>query len=217
VVVVGLTGGIGCGKSTVAALLADRGAVVVDADQVARDVVAPGQPAFEALVDHFGPSVVRPDGTLDRAGVAARVFSDPAQLAVLNAITHPAIGAAIGARLVSLESPAAAGRRTGAERPVVLDIPLLTAAARRLYRLAGVIVVDAPVEVAVRRLVEHRGLSQSDAEARIRAQPGREERRRLGDVVVDNGGSLQDLAAAVAPVWQWLTSLEPGSGDDHEH
>ncbi len=189
-------------------MLADRGAVVVDADRIARDVVAPGEAAFGALVEHFGPAVVRPDGTLNRAAVAARVFSDPAELAALNDITHPVIGAAIGARLASL----AATEGPGPGPLVVLDIALLDATSRQLYRLAAVVVVDAPVEVAVRRLVEQRGLTVADAEARIRAQPSGEERRRLGDVVIDNGGTLADLAAAVAPIWEWLRGMAEPRG-----
>jgi dephospho-CoA kinase len=187
----------------VAALLAARGAVVVDADQIARQIVVPGQPAYQALVAHFGPSVVRPDGTLDRAVVAGLVFADPEQLAALNAITHPAIAAATMDHLAAV----AALSREGAAPLVVLDIPLLTEGARRLYGLAAVVVVDAPVPVAMRRLVEQRGLTEADAEARIRAQPSREERRRLGDVVVDNAGTRAQLDAAVDLVWTWLQGL----------
>ncbi len=198
-VVVGVTGGIGCGKSTVARLLAGRGAAVVDADQIARQVVAPGEPAYQALVDHFGPAVVLPGGGLDRPALAAVVFADPAALAALNAITHPGIATAIAERLTVLG-------RAGQAR-VVLDAAILTDASRQLYRLAGIVVVDAPVEVARRRLVEQRGLSPADAEARIRAQPGREARRRLGDVVVDNSGSRDHLEAEVARVWAWWEEL----------
>ncbi len=140
---VGLTGGMGAGKSTVAAMLAARGAVVIDADRIARQVVEPGEPAFVAVVQRFGPGVVLPDGRLDRAAIASAVFSDPAALADLNAITHPFIAAVIGSRL-ALE------RDT--DHAVVLDIPLLTPPLRTLYGMAGVIVVDAPVEVAVERV-----------------------------------------------------------------
>jgi dephospho-CoA kinase len=214
VVVVAVTGGIGSGKSTVAGLLAARGAAVVDADKIARQVVAPGGPSYRSVVEHFGPAVVAADGTLDRAALAARVFADPAELAVLNAVTHPAIGGTLLTRLADLSR---------SRQPVVLDIPLLTNATRELYGLAGVVVVDAPVEVAVRRLVEQRGLTEADAVARVRAQISREERIRLADVVIDNSGSRDSLAAAVEGVWEWLEGLFPGSsggpsvdGSSHE-
>jgi dephospho-CoA kinase len=199
VIVVAITGGIGSGKSTVAALLEGRGAIVIDADVIARQVVAPDGPAYHALVEHFGPGVVNGDGTVDRAALAARVFSDPAELAALNAITHPAIAVAIRARLDEV---------AGLGPPVVLDLPLLSEATRQWYGLTGVVVVDAPVEVAVHRLVEQRGLAEADAEARVRAQIPRPERRRLADVVVDNGGSREELDAAVGRLWAWLVSLE---------
>jgi dephospho-CoA kinase len=201
VVVVGVTGGIGCGKSTVATLLAARGAVVVDADQMARQVVAPGGPSYQAVIDHFGPGVVAAGGALDRAALAARVFSHPEELAVLDAITHPAIAAALVARLTALAQAGDDGLL------VVLDIPLLTEAAKGRYGLAGVVVVDAPIDVAVRRLVDQRGLTETDAKARIGAQPSREQRRQLGDVVVDNSGGRQELEAAVDRVWTWILSL----------
>ncbi|MDQ1357134.1 MAG: dephospho-CoA kinase [Acidimicrobiaceae bacterium] len=199
--VVGLTGGIGSGKSTVASLLAARGAVVIDADQVAREVASPGGASYQTLVDHFGPGVVRADGTLDRAAIAYEVFSDPEELAALNAITHPAIAAAIAARLASLAEVA------GPRSIVVLDIPLVTEATRARYRLAGVIVVDAPHGVALRRLVEQRAMSESDAEARLKAQMSRADRRTLADVVIDNQGTRRELEAGVDRAWEWLEGL----------
>lgn len=200
-IVVAVTGGIGSGKSTVAARLATRGAVVIDADQIARQVVAPGERAFQAIVEHFGPVVVAGDGTLDRSALAARVFSNPAELAALNAITHPAVGAAILTQLADLAGT------SGRERPVVLDLPLLTGATRDLFGLAGVVVVDTPIEVAIRRLVEQRGLARADAEARVGAQISREERRLMADVVVDNGGTREQLEASVASLWVWIENL----------
>lgn len=197
-VVVAVTGGIGSGKSTVARLLARRGAVVIDADQIAREVVEPTGPSYDAIVDHFGPGVVGSDGRLDRAALAARVFTDPAELAILNAITHPAIAAAVAARVAE---------HAGSDRFVVVDIPLLDADSKDRYGFAGVIVVDAPVELAVRRLVEQRGLSEADARARMDSQMAREERRRLGDVFIDNGGTPGELAAAVAEAWRWIERL----------
>ncbi|MDQ6614706.1 MAG: dephospho-CoA kinase [Actinomycetota bacterium] len=205
--VVAVTGGIGSGKSTVAALLADRGAVVVDMDRIARQVSASGGAAYQALVGHFGPGVVGPDGVLDRAAIAQRVFSDPDELAALNAITHPAIAAATLARLVEL------AERGQAAPPVVLDIPLLTKETKGRYGLAAVVVVDAAIEVAIGRLVQQRGLSEADAQARVRAQASREERRRLADVVVDNGGSRADLEAAVDRLWAWMEAAAGGVGE----
>jgi dephospho-CoA kinase len=200
-IVVGVTGGIGSGKSTVAAMLADRGAVVVDADQIAREVLEPGEPSYRALIDHFGLEVVGADGGLNRAALASRVFSDPAELAVLNEITHPAIAARIAARVVEYMDT---------NRVVVLDIPLLDLEAKSRFALAGVIVVDAPVELAVRRLVEHRGLSLADVRARVQAQIGPDERRRLGDVVVENAGTFGELEDAISTVWTWIQGLAPG-------
>ena len=197
-VVVAVTGGIGSGKSTVARLLARRGAVVIDADRIAREVVEPTGPSYDAIVEHFGPGVVGSDGRLDRAALAARVFTDPAELAILNAITHPAIAAAVAARVAE---------HAGSDRFVVVDIPLLDADSKDRYGFAGVIVVDAPVELAVRRLVEQRGLSEADARARMDSQMAREERRRLGDVFIDNGGTPGELAAAVAEAWRWIERL----------
>lgn len=193
---VAVTGGIGSGKSTVAHLLADRGATVIDADQVARQVVQQGGDIYRALVEHFGPSVVGPGGGLDRAALARRVFADACELQALNAITHPAIEAAIVDRL-----------RVAEPGPVVVDLPLLTSDTRSRLGLAAVVVVDAPTEVAVRRLVEQRRFDEDDAVARVAAQMTREERRRLADVVIDNGGTREDLEAQVDRLWPWLVGL----------
>ncbi len=201
VVVVAVTGGIGSGKSTVAGLLARRGAFVIDADQIAREVVEPTGPAYQAVADHFGPGVVGGDGLLNRAALAARVFANPAELATLNALTHPAIAAAMAAGLAE---------HAGTDRFVVVDIPLLDADSKVRYGFAGVIVVDAPAELAVRRLVGQRGLAEADARARIESQIGREERRRLADVIIDNSGTRGELAAAVGEAWSWMERLAGG-------
>lgn len=205
-IVVGVTGGIGSGKTTVAALLARRGARVIDLDEIARQVAAPGGAAYDALVDHFGQAVVRTDGTLDRAAIADRVFSDPDELATLNGLTHPAIAVETARRLASVEP---------GDRVVVLDIPLLAETTRQRYGLAGVIVVDVAVEIAVGRLVEHRNITERDARARVGAQASREDRRRLADVVIDNSGSLQDLDVAVDGVWAWLQALADRQAPPH--
>jgi len=194
---VGLTGGIGSGKSTVSRQLSSYGAVVVDADVVAREVVAPGTPGLAQVVAEFGTAVLRPDGTLDREAVGALVFADPARLAALNAIVHPLVGA----RMDELEEQA---RADGAP-VVVLDVPLL--AENGLAPLYDeVVVVDCPVDVAVRRLVEQRGMTEEDARARIAAQATREERRSVATHVLDNSGTPEQLAQQVRALWEGWTA-----------
>jgi dephospho-CoA kinase len=195
VLAVGLTGGIGSGKSTVAELLVERGAVLIDADRIAREVVVPGGPAYQPLLDRFGPGILAPDSTIDRAALAAVAFGDPESLAALNAITHPAIGAVMAQRRAEQE---------GGDRVVVLDVPLLTPAHRDLLSLDVVVVVDCPVEIAVARLVGQRGFARRDAEARVAAQTGREERRRGADFVIDNASDPAHLVTEVARVWSSL-------------
>jgi dephospho-CoA kinase len=195
VLIVGLTGGIGSGKSTVAALLAGRGAVVVDADGIARQVVEPGGPAYQPMIDRFGQDIVRPDGTLDRPKIAKQVFNDAEALADLNAITHPAIRDAIGVQVME---------HAGTDHVVVLDVPLLTETTSKSWGMAGVIVVDTPTEVAIQRLVSQRGLPEEDARARIKAQMTREARRKLADLVIDNSGGEAALAKEVDQAWEWV-------------
>ncbi len=197
---VGLTGGIGSGKSAVADRLVARGAHLVDADQVARDVVEPGQPAYGALVERFGPRIVAADGAIDRAALARVAFADPEALRALNDITHPAIGAEMLARR------RAVGAAGGV---VVVAIPLLRAVHRQTAELDLVVVVDCPVPVALDRLVAERGMDRADAERRIAAQITREERRRDADYVLDNGGSLEALDREVERVWSWLARQRP--------
>jgi dephospho-CoA kinase len=224
---VGLTGGIGAGKSTVADMLARRGAVVVDADEVAREIVAPGEPAYEALVARFGEAVLGPDRAIDRPALARIAFADAAALADLNAITHPRIGAALLERLDALDAAShehpgsldvASGEHPGSRFPAsgtnaavggvaVAVIPLLGPAHVDALRLRAVVVVDCPVDVAVRRLVEARGMTEADARARIAAQPSREERIAIADYVVDNSSGPEDLAVQVDALWAWLHAL----------
>jgi len=195
---VGLTGGIGSGKSAVADLLVVRGAVLIDADQVARDVVAPGGPAYQPLIDRFGPGIVAADGTIDRPALAAIAFADDATRLELNAITHPAIGIAmIEARNALADT----------DKIVVLAIPLLTALHRETVKLDKVVVVDCPVEVALERLLSQRGFERADAEARIRAQISREERKKEADYVLDNSGDRAALEVEVDKLWEWLTHV----------
>lgn len=193
VLLIGLTGGIGSGKSTVSSLLAERGAVVIDADAITRDLQRPGTEVFQAMVDRFGPGIVAPDGTLDRQAVADIVFTDPEALADLGAIVHPAVGAEIAHRLEAEQ---------GTDHLVVLDVPLLVESGRD--DLAALVVVDIDPELAVRRLVDHRGMREDDARARIARQATREERRAKADIVIDNSGSLDDLRTAVDSLWPQL-------------
>ena len=191
---VGLTGGIGSGKSTVAAMLAERGAVVVDADHLAREAVAVGTDGYRAVVDRFGSEIVAGDGTLDRRALAGVVFDDPAALADLNAIVHPAVRAAIAERVAEL---------AGTDAVVVLEIPLLVESGRS-YGASRVIVVDCPEDVAVRRLGQARGMDEADARRRIAAQVSRAERLAAADVVIDNAGPLDDLGPQVDALWAAL-------------
>jgi dephospho-CoA kinase len=193
---VGLTGGIGAGKSTVSDLLRRKGAVLVDADQITRELQQPGQPVLGAIVDRFGTDVLAPDGTLDRPALASIVFADPDALAALNGIVHPAVGAEI-ARRVEAER--------GTDHVVVLDIPLLVESGRE--GLAGIVVVDVDPDVAVARLVAGRGFSEEDARARIANQASREERTAKADQVIDNSGDLDALARRVDEVWRWIEQL----------
>jgi dephospho-CoA kinase len=202
VIEIGLTGGIGSGKSTVAGMLVDRGAVLVDADAIVREVQQPGTPVFAAMVDRFGPGIVAADGSLDRAAVAAVVFSDPAQLEALNGIVHPAVSDEMTRRREALAAT---------DATVLLDIPLLVES--KYSGLAGVIVVDVDPELAVERLVRHRGFSEDDARARISRQASRDERLAAADFVIDNSGDLDHLRLQVDRCWEWVLSLprpEPG-------
>lgn len=200
--VIGLTGGIGSGKSTVSALLAARGAVVIDADAITRELQQPGTPTFAAMVERFGPGIVAPDGTLDRDAVADIVFADADALADLNRIVHPAVGAEIARRLQE---------QADGDAVVILDVPLLVESTNRMP-MAGVLVVDIDPEVAVRRLVELRGMREDDARARMANQAARADRLARADRVIDNSGSRDDLAAQVDAAWEWIATLVPASG-----
>jgi dephospho-CoA kinase len=195
-VVVGLTGGIGSGKSTVSKLLAEQGAVVLDADAIVHEVQAPGGVAYEPMIEHFGAGVVEADGRFDRQAIAEIVFNDPEQLAALNAIVHPIVGRLIMERLEA---------QTETDNVVILDVPLLVESGRS--DMAGLIVVDAPVEVAVARAVARGPASEEDVRARIAKQATREERLAKADFVIDNSGSLEDLRTQVAKAWRWIQDL----------
>jgi len=195
----GLTGGIGSGKSAVASRLADRGAVVIDADLLAREVVAPGTEGLAAVVAAFGPQTLAPDGSLDRAALGDLVFADPAERRRLEAITHPRIGA----RTADL---AAAAERAGTA-VLVHDVPLLVEAGLApAYDV--VVVVEAPLAARLDRLAA-RGLAVEEAGRRIAAQATDEQRRAVADHVLDNSGSLADLDALVARLWLHIAA-RPG-------
>lgn len=189
---VGLTGGIGAGKSTVTSVLAEAGAVVVDADRIAREVVEPGTPGLAMLVAEFGEDILEPDGSLDRGALAERAFVDADRTAALNAITHPLIG----------ERTAELFASAGGDSIVVHDMPLLAESGLAPgYHL--VIVVDTPAEIRLSRLVEQRGMSEEDARARMSRQASDEERRAVADVLLDNAGERQvvvDLTRALVEV-----------------
>lgn len=191
---VGLTGGIGAGKSEVARLLASYGALLIDADRIAREVVEPGTPGLAAVVAEFGPGVLTADGALDRPALGRIVFADSARRTALNAIVHPLVRE----RAAALEAEAPD------DAIVVQDVPLLVENDMTgLFDL--VLVVDAGTRTRLDRLVRLRGMSQDEARARMAAQATREERRAAADLVVDNDGPLDELEPRVRAVWQELT------------
>ena len=208
----GLTGGIGSGKSTVSAMLEQRGAVIIDSDAIVRDLQRPGELVFEAMVERWGSTIVQTDsgdapGELDRAAVANIVFNDDAELEALNAIVHPAVFDEAARRLAA----------AAPEARVVHDIPLLVHPGGEvsrnvdLDRWAGVIVVDTPTDLAVARVVTSRPMSANEVLARIEAQTTREERAAVADFVIDNSGSLGELASQVDACWQWMGEQEVGA------
>jgi dephospho-CoA kinase len=202
VILVGLTGGIGSGKTTVSAMLAARGAVIIDADQITRELQAPGSPVLAEIVNAFGEGVLDPSGALDRPALAAKVFGDPEALATLNKIVHPAVGREMAARLEA---------QRASDNVVILDIPLLVENPRE--GLCGTLVVDLPLETAVERLVSQRNMDRNDAEARIARQATREARVAIADRVIDNSGNLASLERQVDEAWQWMQQLPPAAAD----
>lgn len=192
---VGLTGGIGSGKSEVAKRLGAHGAIVIDADKIAREVVEPGTPGLERVVAEFGPEVLHEDGSLNRERLGSIVFADKQRLAALNGIVHPLVGA----RVAELQEAAPA------DAIVVYDVPLLTE--NNLASMYDVvIVVDASDEIRLHRLTRLRGMSEADAKARIAAQATREERLKIADIVIVNEGTLDDLHTRADEVWRELTA-----------
>jgi dephospho-CoA kinase len=195
VLTVGLTGGIGSGKSTVAAALAERGAVVLSADVVARAVLAPGEPALDAVRQRFGDGVIAGDGSLDREALAAVVFADERARLDLEEITHP---------LIRSRLRTAAEHWANTDRIVVLEIPLLDSTSWRHYHLDVVVVVDAPPDEALRRVVRSGRLSEDQARRRAEAQISTAERLGLADRVISNAGHFGRLESEVNSLWEWL-------------
>jgi dephospho-CoA kinase len=204
VLLVGLTGGIGAGKSTVSAILAEHGAIIVDADQIARDLQSPGSPVLDRMAERFGGHILRDDGSLDRAAVAAIVFGDSddakAALTDLNGIVHPAMQHEIVRQIEA---------QAETDRIVVLDFPLLGENPRD--DIAATIVVDIDPEVAVRRLVEFRAMDEADARNRIASQISRDERLARATHVIDNSGDQASLRREVDRLWRQLTQLRGGA------
>ena len=201
---IGLTGGIGSGKSSVSSRLEERGAALVDADAIVRELQAPGQPVFDAMVDRWGEQIVADDGALDRAAVAGIVFSDKDELKAIESIVHPVLRREMDKRI---------GELVTTDQVVILDIPLLAESRAKDGALdargtSAIIVVDCPVDTAVARLVEHRGFDEADARARVAAQATREDRLSLADFVVDNSGAVDALDAEIDRCWTWLASID---------
>ena len=191
----GLTGGIGSGKSTVSAELARRGAIVIDADLVVRELQSPGGGVLAAMVELFGDGILADDGTLNRQAVADIVFNDAEQLKALNAVVHPKVGEEIDGRIEA---------QRASDNVVVLDVPLLVAS--KAYETEGIIVVDTDPELAVQRLVEFRGFNADDARARMKLQATREERRAVAAFIVPNDGTQEELMAKIDECWNWIQS-----------
>lgn len=194
---IGLTGGIGSGKSTIARRFAEHGAHIVDADKIAREVVEPGKPALAEIIAHFGVGVINPDGTLNRSALGDIVFTDASERDILNSIVHPAVQ-----------------RRTTelfAEAPpdsvVVYDVPLLVEA-NPAYSFDVIIVASAPEGVRVERLMEHRGMLESEALSRIQSQAPEEERLKIAHHVIDTSGDINHTYAQVDALWNQLANID---------
>lgn len=196
-ILIGLTGGIGSGKSEVTRLFEERGAVIIDADLIVRELQQPGTEVFNKIVELFGNGVVASDGTLNRAAIASEVFKDKEILERLNNIVHP---------LVRLEMNERVEGYRGTDKIVILDIPLLVENPRK--GLDGILVVDLDPQIAVTRLVEQRNMTSADAHARVAAQVTREQRCAIANHIIDNSGDRLALERQVETAWTWITSLK---------
>ncbi len=196
-ILIGLTGGIGCGKSEVSRLLADRGAIIIDADLIVRELQQPNGEIFNQMVEMFGDSVVADDGTLNRGAVANEVFKDKGILKKLNELIHPVVRRVMNERVKSYSDTS---------KVVVLDIPLLVENPRE--GLDGVVVVDLDPEIAVERIVEQRKMNIDDARARVANQSSREQRRAIANFIIDNSGDRKALDLQVDAAWSWINALK---------
>jgi dephospho-CoA kinase len=196
-ILIGLTGGIGCGKSEVSRLLADRGAIIIDADLIVRELQQPNGEIFNQMVEMFGDSVVADDGSLNRGAVANEVFKDKGILKKLNELIHPVVRRVMNERVKSYSDTS---------KVVVLDIPLLVENPRE--GLDGVVVVDLDPEIAVERIVEQRKMNIDDAKARVANQSSREQRRAIANFIIDNSGDRKALDLQVDAAWSWINSLK---------
>ena len=196
-ILIGLTGGIGSGKSEVARLLSALGAEVIDADQIVRELQQPGAEVYHAMIDMLGQEIVSPDKSLDRGKIAGQVFADESLLKKLNELIHPIVRRVMNERVESFRNT---------DKVVLLDIPLLVENPRP--GLDGVLVVDLDTQIAIQRLVEQRQMKLEDAQARVAKQATREQRRAIAGHVIDNSGDRQALEASVDRAWTWIRSLK---------
>ena len=196
-ILIGLTGGIGSGKSEVARLLTERGAEIIDADLIVRELQQPGAEIYEKMIELFGSEVVATDKSLDRTAIAKKVFTDESLLKTLNQLVHPVVKRVMNERVESFRDT---------EKVVILDIPLLVENPRE--GLDGVLVVDLDAEIAVKRLVEQRNMSADDARARIAKQATREQRLAIANHVIDNSGDRNALSQKIEIAWSWIKSLK---------
>lgn len=194
---IGLTGGIGSGKSTIARRLADHGAIIIDADKVAREVVEPGTPVLAHIVAEFGTDILQADGSLNRGALGEHVFNNAEALATLNSIVHPAVKE----RTAHLISQAPSGS------VVVYDVPLLVET-KNEYQFDAIVVASAPESVRIERLMEHRGMLESEAAARIESQAPEEERLKLANHVIDTSGDISHTYSQVDALWEELTNID---------
>lgn len=202
--VIGLTGGIAAGKSVIARRLAEHGAVIIDADQLARDAVAPGSPGLAAVAERFGPDVIAADGTLDRDALGRIVFADAEARSALNGIVHPEVRRRYREAVETAE-------REDPRAIVVYDVPLL-AEARARDEFALVVVADAPADARRARLIEQRGMDPAEADRRIAAQISDEERRDLADVLIDTSGTLEETLRQADVLWEQLRMRATAAG-----
>lgn len=196
-ILIGLTGGIGSGKSEVSRILSSLGAEIIDADLIVRELQQPGTEVYKKIVDLLGSDVVAPDKSLDRTKVAGKVFSDSNLLKQLNEIVHPTVHRVMNERIETFRN---------SDKVVVLDIPLLVENPRE--GLDGVLVVDLDIDIAAKRLVEYRQMKLEDAQARIEKQATREQRRAIADHIIDNSGDRDALEIKVRSAWVWIKSLK---------